>query len=87
MENTTITIDEAEEILYDDKIGDQEVSQHRWYTKRLIVFKRKGVLWGFYYLAPATEMQEDQDRYEADPVPVFPVVAKTITTTIYGPYE
>ena len=78
-----IPTDEAEDIYYGQHVAVQEVSQHRWYTKRLVVFDHGDGLKGFYYLEPATELQEDQERFDADPVPVFPVVAKEVTTTVY----
>jgi hypothetical protein len=78
-----ITADDAEDIIYGDHISMQEVSRHRWYTMRLVVFERDGALLGFYYMDPATEMQEGQDLFEGDPVPVFPVVAREVTTTRY----
>lgn len=63
------------------------MSKHRWYTKQLIVFKRDGALLGFYYLEPASELQEDQNRFEADPVPVFSVTRREVTTTVYEPVQ
>jgi hypothetical protein len=66
------------------RVGVQEVSEHRWYTKQLIAFQRnEGELLGFYYLKPASEIQEDQDRFEADPVPTFAVASREIKTTVY----
>lgn len=81
----SLPTDEAEEIAlgYDGYVASQEVSQHRWYTERLIVFKRDHELFGFYYFDPATEMQEDQDRFDSDPVRVFPVVAREQTILVY----
>lgn len=64
-------------------VASQEVSKHRWYTKRLVVFRHADALLGFLYLDPATEEQEGQDRFEADPVPTFPVVGREVTTTTY----
>lgn len=80
----SISTDEAEDIIWGEHVADQFVSEHRWYNKRLFVFEREGDLYGFYYLDPATEEQEGQDRFEADPVPVFPVVAREVTTVVYG---
>jgi hypothetical protein len=91
-----IDVDTAEVLVYGStdtlkQLAIQDVSEHRWYTKQLVVFE--GTLngetgtWGFHYLAPATELQEDQDRFEADPVPVFPVVGKTVTVTVWEPEE
>jgi hypothetical protein len=80
---TTLSYDEAEAIALGGGLATQEVSRHRWYTKRLVVFSHGAELFGFFYLDPATEMQEDGDVFEADPVPVFSVVAREVTTTIY----
>lgn len=80
---TTLEHDDAEAIALFDHVASQEVARHRWYTRRLIVFRRDEALFGFYYLEPATEEQEGGDAFEADPVPVFPVVAREVTTTVY----
>ena len=80
---STIDVDTAEDYVYDGHVAIQEVSRHRWYTRRLVVFEDGATLKGFYYLDPASEEQEGQDRFEADPVPVFPVDAKTVTTIVY----
>lgn len=64
-------------------VAGREVSEHRWYTKELIVIRHNGELYGFYYLKPASEIQEDQDRFEGDPVPTFAVVGREVTTTTY----
>jgi hypothetical protein len=81
---THIDVDTAYEIIFDDPIAYQEVSQHRWYTKYLVVFENAdGHLMGFYHLKPATEMQEGQDEFEDDPVPVFHVFGRDILTTVY----
>lgn len=80
-----IDTDEAEEIAmgHDPYVATQDVSEHRWYTRQLVVFSVDGELMGFHYLKPASELQEDQDRFDADPVPVFPVTAREVTTTVY----
>ena len=80
---TSLNYDEAESIALFDHVESQAVTHHRWYTKRLIVFRRGADLFGFFYLEPATEEQEGQDIFESDPVPVFPVVAREVTTTVY----
>ena len=81
----TIPLDEAEDYVYGGLLASQKVSEHRWYNKQLIVFQEQedASLWGFYYLDPKSELQEDQDRFESDPVRIFPVVAKEVTTTVY----
>lgn len=64
--------------------GVQVVSEHRWYVKQLIAFRRNdGELLGFFYLKPASEIQQDQERFEADPVPTFAVASREIKTTVY----
>lgn len=82
----TITEDEAEDILYGgDVIATETISEHRWYDRQLIVFRDgDGPLRGFYYMKPATEEQEGQDRFESDPVKVYPVVAEVVSQTVYG---
>jgi predicted RNA-binding protein with PUA-like domain len=78
-----ISIDEAEDIIYADPVAIQDISEHRWYTKQLVVFKKHGALYGFNYLKPASELQEDQDRFESDRVKIFPVSSRKVTTTVY----
>lgn len=78
-----ISTDEADEIMWAEPLATQDVSEHRWYTKQLVVFDRHGDTMGFHYLKPASELQEDQDCYEADPVPIFPVIAREVTSTVY----
>jgi hypothetical protein len=78
----TLSTDEAEDIYY-EAVAVQTVSEHRWYTKQLVVFEHDGQLRGFYYLDPATEMQEGQDRFESDPVQTFPVTAREVVVTRY----
>lgn len=81
----SITVSEAFEISigYDGFVAAQSVSEHRWYTRELIVFARDDKLYGFYHDRPATEEQEGMDEFDDDPVPVFPVTQKQISTTIY----
>ena len=80
----TLTTDEADDRIYGPHVAIQDVSEHRWYTKQLVVFMGDDhLLYGFYYLKPATELQEDQDRFESDPVKVFYVNARDVTTTVY----
>lgn len=61
----------------------QHVKDHRWYTSYLIVFEHDGQTYGFFYNDPASELQEDQERFDADPVPVFKVVGREVVTTAY----
>lgn len=87
----TISTDDAGEIATGwQQVAEQEVSKHRWYTKKLIVFRDSegevmpdDGLYGFYYLDPASELQEDQDRFESDPVKVFSVSAREVVSTVY----
>lgn len=80
----TISADMAEDIVYGEHVAIQDVEEHRWYTTQLVVFEHEDDLWGFYYLDPASELQEDQDRFESDPVKIFPVDGREVTTVIYG---
>jgi hypothetical protein len=82
----TITQDEAEDLLYEPTTIRQFQSSHRWYNRELIVFKNaNGDLHGFYYDDPATEMQEDQDRFTdliGDQVRLYNIIPiETVTTT------
>jgi hypothetical protein len=86
MTTGTISVDEAEDLVY-DHVAIQDVSDHRWYIKQLVVFHGDDALWGFYYLKPKTEIQEGQDRFESDPVRTFPVVAEEVRVTKYKPKE
>lgn len=81
VETQSISVEEADDIIDGRPVAIQHVSKHRWYTRQLVVFERDGEMLGFHYLEPATEEQEGQDVYEGDPVPVFPVISKQITTT------
>lgn len=83
---STITLEEAEDYLYNN-VAIQTVAEHRWYTKRLVVFwdEGDGGFWGFYYLDPLSELQDGQDRFESDPVAVFPVTPKETVVTVYEP--
>lgn len=78
-----ISQDEAEDIVYGDNIAVQDISNHRWYIKQLVVFRKDDELLGFYYLRPKTEIQEGQDRFENDPVEVYPISSREVTMTIY----
>lgn len=84
MSEMTITVDEADEIREMEAHEPQVVSKHRWYTKLLIPFTDEaGALRGFFYLDPASELQEGQDRYESDPVKTFAVTSREVTTIVY----
>ena len=84
---TELTEDEATDIVYEygrTNVAVQNVSEHRWYTKQLVVFEDDyGHTLGFYYLDPASELQEDQDRFESVPVKVFPVSGREVTVTVF----
>jgi hypothetical protein len=85
-----IDADEASEIAWGESfegyefIAKQHISDHRWYTRQLIVFKHDGALLGFFYMDPKTEMQDGQDRFESDPVKAFAVEGREVTTTVYA---
>ena len=79
-----ITTEEAEGILWDgSSLAKEEGNKHRWYTNRHIIFEKNGKFYEFIYMQPASELQEDQDIFEASPVPCYRVEAKQIIKTIY----
>lgn len=80
-----ISVERAEEVIDAEQyVTIQTVSRHRWYTRQLVVFNTAMFgLTGFYYLRPATEEQEGQDRFEGDPVPIFKVKARQIASTVF----
>ncbi len=84
-EQRFIDADEAMDIVYSDHVAIQFVSKHRWFTKQLVVFERDEELLGLYYFEPATEEQEDADRFEDERVLIFPVRAREVTKTVYKP--
>lgn len=79
-----ISVDEAEDVLEGVPLAVQTVSEHRWYAKQLVVFEAPDGLRGFYYLNPASELQEDQDRFESDPVRVYRVAGTEVVKTTYA---
>lgn len=70
-----------------DPVHDEIIDHSRWEVHHRIVFRdrKDSALYGFDYAAPATEYQESsiEERFDGDPVPVFPIVAKTVTATVY----
>jgi len=86
MSDITLSTDDAMECVYNDN-PMQKISKHRWYTRYLVVFQHETGLRGFYYDEPATEEQEGQEVFEADPVPTFPVKAEQLTITRYSRVE
>jgi hypothetical protein len=66
-------------------VHDEIDGKRRWDIDHTIVFKYDRGLYGFNYAEPATEYQEGsfEERFEANPVPVFPMYAEDVTTTIY----
>lgn len=84
----TITIEDAQDIMWGELsnyIEIQDISDHRWYTRQLVVFTDPDLkLKGFYYLRPKTEDQEDQDRFEDDPVPLYDVQAEEVIVIEYS---
>lgn len=65
----TFTVEELEED-YDlpyAAVSNEEDYKARWYTGRTLVFKADdGLHYEVYYMDPATEMQEDQDRWNIE---------------------
>jgi hypothetical protein len=85
MTEETLPVQQAQDMVdLTEYVAMQELERHRWYTRRLVVYNSpSGYLRGFVYLDPASELQEDQDRFEADPVPTFPVHSATMTKIVY----
>lgn len=83
----------AEELLYNDEFEGYKVvdrsgaENHRWYTRRRVVFtheKYSTSFYAFYWDDPATEMQEDLDYFnDAEEVHIFEVWPKQVTITTY----
>jgi hypothetical protein len=46
----------------------EPMDKHRWYTVVRVVFKHEDQLWEIFYNDPATEMQEDMDHFDIEPV-------------------
>lgn len=61
----------------------EPMDKHRWYTVVRVVFKHEDQLWEIFYNDPATEMQEDMDRFDIDPVRATLVEAFEKTVTDY----
>lgn len=61
----------------------EAVDKHRWYTNTRVIFKHEDQLWEIFYMDPASEMQEGQDRFHEDPVKATLVEAYTKTVTGY----
>jgi hypothetical protein len=71
-----------------DYIAMVELSHHRYYRRHLVVFQQVGGLRGFIYrdfrrLGRSEPRPRQQERFEADPVPIFAVRTREVTTTIY----
>lgn len=66
-------------------LEDQIIDTGRWSIYHFIVFRYGAEFYGFSYDEPATEYQETtlEDRFEANPVPIFPLVAEEVMTTAY----
>lgn len=80
----TMSAEEALDVIDSGVITKQLISKHRWYTKYLIVFQPEDDYeLGFYYLEPATEIQEGQDVFESDPVKVFKVGFKQVVQNVW----
>lgn len=83
------TVEELEEV-YDlpwNAVSNEEDYKARWYTGRIVVFKADDDLhYEVYYMDPATEMQEGQDRwnidnYERNTVTAYRVEPVEVTVT------
>lgn len=70
-------------------VHDEHEDRGRWEIYHTIVFRHhldgESNLYAFSYNEPATEYQEGtiEERFEAVPVPVYPVAAKKVITMAY----
>ncbi len=68
--------------LYGDAIVmDVPLDKHRWYTIHRVIFKHESKFYEARPMVPASEIQEDQPRWNADPVecPEVEPFEKTVT--------
>lgn len=80
-----IEVEEAEELILFDAVAIQPESDHRWYTRELVVYDDDGTLKGFYHDRPKTEEQEGMDEFDSNPVETFLVKEEPVTITKYTP--
>lgn len=59
----------------------QFLSHSRWAVNYWLVFEVEGETWGVEYCAPATEYQEDQERFNEDNGMVLGFRMKEVPTT------
>jgi hypothetical protein len=85
-----MTIEDAEEMRDGyapeegcEYVAVQVLSEHRWYNRRLLAFRRDDRLLGIVHRQPKTEVQEGMDEWESDPVRVYHVDAEPVTKIIY----
>ncbi len=70
------TLDEA------DIIHEGPPDKHRWFNGIERVTEHNGKFYQHYYMEPASEMQDGQDRYSEDPVECIEVERKTKTVEV-----
>lgn len=46
----------------------EAVDKRRWYTNTRVIFSHEDQLWEIFYMDPASEVQEGQDRFYENPV-------------------
>lgn len=85
----SFTVDELNELEVtthgDAVLLDEEHDKRRWYTYRRVVFKAHGQLWSVCYREPASEIQEDIEPFDDDPVIATLMEPYEITVTKYRP--
>ena len=94
----TISVDAASELAFGSNgwtdedgpedlffVEDEIVDTGRWSIYHFIVFKNEDQFYGFDYEEPATEYQDIgiEERFDANPVPVYPLVAREVVKTVY----
>lgn len=65
------------------QLAEEPLDKHRWYMVYRYIFEHEGKLYGVFVNMPATEIQEDMDRFDEDPVEFFEVKAVEKTVVVY----
>lgn len=68
---------------HDGILIHEEWDKRRWYIVRRVVFEFEGNLWEIFYNEPSTEIQEDQDLFDEDPVTAYQVAPVQVSVTHY----
>ena len=72
-----------EELWTPDIVLDQMLEKRRWYSIHRVIFKHEGKFYETKPRVPASELQEDQDRYDGEEIECPEVVPYEKTVTDY----